>query len=249
MKLVLADPTYLKDSIAVISDLVNEARFKITKDGVEMIAMDPANVAMVVFKLLSSAFTEYDVPQTTELGLNLANLKQVLRRAKANDILSLELSEEGKLQIQLRSNTIRTFSLPIIDMEEKEQRVPNLTFPVSITTASHVLNDAIEDADIVAESVSLAAEPGKFLVSAEGDLSKAHIEIKHGEETKITTSDLKARVKAKYSIEYLKKMMQAGKLADSVTIAFNQDYPLKLEYKVVDKVLLSFILAPRVEND
>jgi hypothetical protein len=32
-------------------------------------------------------------------------------------------------------------------------------------------------------------------------------------------------------------------------IQFNKDYPLKLEYKTVDKVSLSFILAPRVEND
>jgi proliferating cell nuclear antigen len=248
MKLVLADPTYLKDSIAVISELVNEARFKVSRDGVEMIAMDPANVAMVVYKLLSSAFTEYDVEQTTELGINLASLKQVLRRSKANDILTLEMSEEGKLNIQLKGGTTRTFSLPIIDLEEKEQRVPNLTFPVNVSTASHVLNDAIEDADIVAESVTFAAEPGRFLVSAEGDLSKAHIEVKHGDETKIT-SESPAKVKAKYSIEYLKKMIQAGKLADSVSIGFNQDYPLKLEYKVVDKLLLSFILAPRVEND
>jgi proliferating cell nuclear antigen len=248
MKLVLADPTYLKDSIAVISDLVNEARFKISKDGVEMIAMDPANVAMVVYKLLSSAFTEYDVPKETELAINLANLKQVLRRVKANDILTLMVTEENKLQITLKGSTTRTFSLPIIDIEEKEQRVPNLTFPINVTTSSSVLNDAIEDADIVAESVTFAAEPEKFSISAEGDLSKAHIEIGHGTDTKVTTES-SAKVKAKYSIEYLKKMIQAGKLADTVSIGFNQDYPLKLEYKVVDRLLLSFILAPRVEND
>lgn len=248
MKLVLADPTYLKDSIAVISDLVNEARFRISRDGLEMIAMDPANVAMVVYKLLSSAFTEYDVPQEAVLAINLQNLRQVLRRAKANDILTLEVTGENKLQITLKSNTVRTFSLPIIDIEEKEQRVPNLSFPVTISTSSHVLNEAIEDADIIAESVSFVAEPGKFSVSAEGDLSKAHIEITHGNETTVA-SESKAKVKAKYSIEYLKKMIQAGKLADTVSISFNQDYPLKLEYKVVDKLLLSFILAPRVEND
>lgn len=248
MKLVLADPTYLKDSIAVISDLVNEARFKISKDGVEMIAMDPANVAMVVFKLLSSAFTEYDVKQDTELGLNLASLRQVLRRAKANDILTLELADENRLKIQLRSNTVRTFSLPIIELEEKEQSVPNLTFPVTISTSASVLNDAIDDADIVAESVAFIAGTDKFHVSAEGDLSKAHTEVSQGEETKINNEN-KTTVKAKYSIEYLKKMIQASKLADQATLSFNQDYPLKLEYKVVDKLLLSFILAPRVEND
>ena len=54
MKLVLAEPRYFKESIAIISDLVTEAKFKATKDGLELIAMDPANVAMVIFKLLSS---------------------------------------------------------------------------------------------------------------------------------------------------------------------------------------------------
>ncbi len=224
MRLVLADPTLLKDSISVISDLVNEARFKITRDGLELIAMDPANVAMVIFKLLSSSFTEYDVEKEQEIAVNLANFKQILRRVGASDILTLEIATENKLQIQLKGGTTRTFSLPLIELEEKEQRVPNLTFPIHIGTTSTVLNDAISDADIVAESVTFAAD------------------------TKIK-SESPAKIKAKYSIEYLKKMINAGKLANEVSIFFNQDYPLKLEYKVVDKLLLSFILAPRVEND
>jgi len=248
MRLVLGDPILLKDSIAVISDLVNEARFKITRDGLELVAMDPANVAMVIFKLFSSSFTEYDVEKEQEIAINLQNFKQILRRVGPSDILALELTGENKLQIQLKGNTIRTFSLPLIEIEEKEQRIPNLTFPVIIGTTSAVLNDAIADADIVAESVTLAVEPEKFTISAEGDLSKAHIEIKNGEETKIK-SQSPAKIKAKYSIEYLKKMINAGKLANEVSIFFNQDYPLKLEYKIVDKLLLSFILAPRVEND
>jgi len=248
MKLVLADPTILKDSISVISELVNEARFKITKDGLELVAMDPANVAMVIFKLLSSSFTDYQVEKDQEIALNLANFKQILRRVGASDILSLELNEENKLKIQLKGNTTRTFSLPLIEIDEKEQKVPSLTFPIAIETHSTVLNDAIADADIVAESVSFAVEPDKLTISAEGDLSKANIEIKHGDETKIKTES-PAKIKSKYSIEYLKKMINASKLADQVSIFFNQDYPLKLEYKVMDKLLLSFILAPRVEND
>jgi len=43
--------------------------------------------------------------------------------------------------------------------------------------------------------------------------------------------------------------MQASKLSDEVSIQFNKDYPLKLEYKEINKVMLSFILAPRVENE
>ncbi len=248
MKLMLADPTILKDSISVISDLVNEARFKLTKDGLELVAMDPANVAMVIFKLLSSNFTEYELEKDTEISVNLANFRQILRRVNASDVIILEAGTDNKLKIQLKGATNRTFSIPLIELEEKEQRVPSLTFPVSVNTTSNLLNEAIADADVVAESVTFAVEPDKFTIAAEGDLSKAQIEIKHGDDTKIK-SESSAKVKSKYSIEYLKKMIAASKLANEVNIFFSQDYPLKLEYKVLDKLLLSFILAPRVEND
>ena len=79
-------------------------------------------------------------------------------------------------------------------------------------------------------------------------MSQANIEIKEGDRTKIKV-DGDEKVKAKYSIEYLKKMITGSKIADEVSIYFNNDYPLKLEYKTVDKVILSFILAPRVENE
>ncbi|MBI4150155.1 proliferating cell nuclear antigen (pcna) [Candidatus Woesearchaeota archaeon] len=246
MHLSLAEPKYLKESISIISELVNEATFKVTGNGIELVAMDPANVAMVIFKLLPSSFVEYKVDKPQEIAINLSNLKQVLKRAKPNDAITLEL-DENKLKITLKSNTTRTFSLPIIDLEEKEQRVPELNFAASVKTVSTVLNEAVEDVDIVAESVSFIAENGKFTVQAEGDLSKAHIEVPEGNETKV---DVKGdKVRSKYSIEYLKKMINGSKLADEVTISFNKDYPLRLDYRTLDKVSLSFILAPRVEND
>ena len=246
MKLTLAEPSYLKESISIISDLVNEARFKINKDAMELVAMDPANVAMVIFKLLSSCFTEYDVKGDIQIAIDLGNLKQILRRVGGNDMLSLQLTDDNKLSIQLKGNTIRTFNLPIIELEEKEQKIPDLKFPIKITMPSSTLTSSIEDADIVAEAVTFEVDKGKFTIHASGDLSQAKIEIKESDVIKIEAS---GKVKAKYSIEYLKKMIGGSKLSDDVEIRFNDDYPLKLEFKAVDKLLLSFILAPRVEND
>lgn len=248
MKVVLAEPRYFKESIAIISDLVTEAKFKANKDGLELIAMDPANVAMVIFKLLSSCFTKYEVKEQEEIAVNLNNVKQILRRAKSDDILSLETTDDNKLKIELKSNTVRSFSIPTLDLEEKEQKVPQLTFPISIMMEASVLSEAIEDVSVVGESVTFLGEKSQLLVKAEGDISKAFIEIKNDENTVIKAEgDIK--YKAKYSLEYLRKMIAGSKLHDKVMLYFNTDYPLKLEYKVTDRLLLSFILAPRVDND
>ena len=165
MKLSLAEPKYLKESIAIISELVTEGRFKINKDSIELIAMDPANVAMVIFKLLSSSFSEYEVDKDIEISINLSNLKSILRRTKPTDIITLEM-EGNRLKIQIKGISTRSFLLPLIDIEEKQQKIPELNFPVDIKTSSEILNDAIEDVDVVSDSVSFEINKNRFIISA-----------------------------------------------------------------------------------
>lgn len=245
MKLTIADTKFLKDSVSIIADLVTEVRFKVTKNGLELVAMDPANVAMVVYKLLSSGFVEYDVKNERIIAINLNELKQVLRRVKPNDTLTLE-NPEAKLKVTLKGASKREFLLPLIDVEEKEQKVPSLKFSVTVKTDSSAINDAIEDVDIIGESVAFIATTKAFQISSSSDLSKAEVELLPDERTSI---EAKEETRSKYSIEYLKKMIQGAKLADKVTVQFSKDYPLQLDYTVKDRMQLMFILAPRVDND
>lgn len=245
MKLVLAEPRLLKDSISIISELVNEVTFKIDKDKIEIVAMDPANVAMVVFKLLSSAFVEYSVKESEDLAVNLDNLNQVLKRAKPADTVTLELVE-NKLKITLRGESTRTFSLSLIDADESEQKIPELKFDTKVEMPSIALTEAIDDMDIVAESVALMAEPNKLTIQSEGRFNTARVEVPKNDNTTITTKD---KISAKYSIEYLKKIVKGSKLAETVMLNFGKEYPLRADYKIMDRLMLSFILAPRVDND
>ena len=245
MKLTLADAKYFKESISVISDLVVEVNFKITPDWIEMVAMDPANVAMVVFKLMGSTFTEYDVKEPITIGVNLNNLKQVLKRAKANDQITLEV-EASKMKVTFRGTTLRTFQLPLLPADDSDKKEHDLKFKVTINADSSLLSDAVEDADIVAESLSFEADKDALTIQATGDNNKLVIEVDPSKGTQIQASE---KSRAKYSIEYLKKMVSGAKISPKVKIQFSKDYPLRLEYVEKDAVQLVFILAPRVDND
>jgi len=245
MKLTLQETKYLKEPVLIISELVNEATFKVDRDKIELIAMDPANVAMVIFKLLSSAFIEYDVKEKVDLTVNLDNLKQILKRLNADDILTLELVN-NKLRLELKSNTNRVFNLSLINSEETVKKVPELKFPLKIETQTSLFDQAIEDTDIVSDSVSFIVDKDKFSIEALGTLTTAKVDLLPDAQTKIQGE---SKVTSRYSLEYLKKMIKASRLADEVVIQFNKDYPLKLSYKILDKMLMEFILAPRVAND
>lgn len=248
MKLTLAEHRTLVDSINVISEIVNEVRFKIDPEKIDLVAMDPANVAMIDFKLFNTAFSEYDVDKEYNLCVSLDSLKSVLKRTKPSDVLTLQIDEEkNKLKVQLKSDNTRTFNLALIDFDEKEQKVPDLNFTASIETSSMVFDEAIQDADVIADAVVLEALSDKLIVKGESNLSDVSAEIFKDDETKIQISG--ESVASKYSIEYLKKLIKGGKLANKVKLQFGKDYPLRVDYLVQDKLNLGFILAPRVAND
>ncbi len=249
MKLVLAEPKLLKESVSIISDLVNEVTFKADSDKIELLAMDPANVAMVMFKIVSSAFVDYKVEKPVSFSVNLDNLDQILRRAKPNDTLHIELdSKNNKLKVQIKGENSKTFNLSLIDIDESDQKVPDLKFNVKAEIPSQVFNESVEDMDIVAESVALSAEAGKLTVESEGRFNAARVEIVGSTDTVINMSKEDKSI-AKYSIEYLKKIVKGAKLSDVAVIQFSDEYPLRVDYKVMDKLMLSFILAPRVDSD
>ncbi len=248
MKLTLSEPRYLKDSILIISELVNTANIKIMKDRIELIAMDPANVAMVVFKLLSSAFSEYTVLEEKTIGVNLTSLTQIMKRVKPTDVLTLELDErKNRLNVTLIGATAKRFELALLDIEQKEQRIPNLKFNVKVETNTLMFNEAIEDMDIISDSLSLGANVDKFIVQSEGSISTGKVEVSSDEETNINV--IGEPVNSRYSVEYMKKIIKGSKLANNVTLEFGQDYPLRTEYKVMDKLSLMFILAPRTPTE
>ena len=248
MKLTLTEPRLLKEPINTISELVNDVKLSIDKDKVELIAIDPSNVAMVVFRLLSSAFVEYQVTGKVDISIRLDGLKQVLKRAKPSDTLILQLDEDKRrLKLQLNGETSRTFNVSLLDLEQKEQKIPDLKFNARIEMNSITFDEAIQDMDIISDSVSLTVDEKKFSIASEGNISDGLVEITD-DSGALISMDKKEPFKARYSIEYLKKIIKGSRLADKVIIQFDKDYPLKVDYILKDKLQLSTILAPRVEN-
>ena len=129
---------------------------------------------MVVFKLLASSFVEYNLEKEEEICINLDNFKQVLKRAKPNDSLIMELGD-SKLNVTLKGDSVRKFSLSLINIEEEEQKIPDLKFLGNVEINNVLFNEAVEDMDVVAESVGFILDEGKFGLSAAGNLNAADV--------------------------------------------------------------------------
>jgi len=244
MLLKIDNPKILADAISVISDLVLEVKAKVTKKGFEIIAIDPANVALVVLKIPSGAFSQYNVEKEEELGLNLEDFKQVLRRIDSSLIIE---RKENTLKLRTQDRAKRAFSLSLIDVEQEERKIPELNFDTKIEIPSQTFSDVINDALIVADSASFVTnkQDDTFTVEAKGTLNQAKTEF-DSDEIKIEAEDSKS----KYSLEYLAKFVRASKLAPKLAINYSNDYPARFDFfNPETNIELSFILAPRVEEE
>jgi proliferating cell nuclear antigen len=242
MLLKLDHPKLFSDIISIISELVLEVRIKVNKEGLSLIAIDPANVAMVSFKLPAEAFSDFEVDSEEVLGVSLDSLKAVLRRVKTGSVLLLS-KQENEINIQIKDKIKREFNLALIEIEGEEKKIPSLEFVSKVEMSSTDFLEAIEDCSVVADSCSFITEPDKFLIKAKGALNSFKSEFSSDELSIVAQS-----ATSKYSLEYLQKMIKATKITDRVVINFSTDYPLKLDFKT-PFIDLSFILAPRVDSE
>lgn len=242
----LDESRILSNTVAIISDFISEATFLINKDGMRLTAMDPANISMVILDILPSAFTSYKVDKPEEVTINLDNLKQALRRVKPIEPISLT-AESNRLVLTIFSKSIKKFQIPMLEKEVKEKQVPNLEFNARIELDAKEFRDFVDDASVVGDALTFSANSDKLKLSAGDAGSRVNIELAKGSDT-LVNLDVKEPVTAIYSIEYLKKIARASVLADTATFQFSTDYPLKVDYKSINKLQMSFILAPRIEN-
>jgi len=241
MQLKLESPKLFTDIISIISELVTEVKIKVDKEGMSLTAVDPANVAMVYFKLPAELFSEFEVPTDETIGVNLDNLKAILRRCKLGSSLTLQ-KHENLLKIGIQDRIKRDFSLALLDIDTEEKEIPEWEFQSVIKMDAESFAQVIEDCGVVSDACTFLAEPTKFQVEASGinsaraEFSSDEVEIHSGNST------------SRYSLEYLNKFIKGNKISNRVTINFSDNHPIRINFPT-GQVMLSFILAPRVEQD
>ncbi len=241
MQIKLENPKLFSDLISIISELVTEVRLKVTRDGIHLIAIDPANVAMVYFKMPADLFTQFDLQRDEVLGVNLENLKAVLRRCKPGSALTLA-KEDNVLRLSIQDRIKRDFTLALLDIDAEEKEMPQWEFKSVIKMDADAFAEVVEDCLVVSDACTFFAEPTKFIVEAHG-LNSARAEFS-SDEVEIYSDKSKAR----FSLEYLNKFVKGAKISNRVTLSLSDDHPMRIDFPT-GNVMLSFVLAPRIEQE
>ena len=161
----LSEPRILNGVVMILSDFITEATFSFQKESIKLIAMDPANISMVVLNILPSAFTEYKVETPIDITVNLEALKQAIKRAKPTEQVAMTI-EKNKLKITVFGKSMKKFYVPLLEREGKERKVPALEFMATAELDANEFRDYIDDASIAGDATTFQADKNTFAISA-----------------------------------------------------------------------------------
>jgi proliferating cell nuclear antigen len=234
----------LRDAIESVSSLVDEVKFAISEKGLELKAVDPANVAMVSLKILAEAF-EYFSATPGEIGVDLVRLSDVLSMADKGENVQLELDEEShKLRIGVGS---LSYTLSLIDPTaiRKEPRIPELDLPAHVTLPGSELRRAVKAAEKVSDHVVLGVSEDGFFMEAKGDIDSLKLKIPGTELLGMKPGEARSL----FSLDYLEDMSKSIGKANEVTLEMGIDYPLRVHFRLGQSVEINYLLAPRIEQE
>ncbi len=232
----------LKEITDLLLTLVTEAKFEFTKKGFSVKCVDPAHVAMIVLDLPKDAFLEYNVPEDTEIGVDLEKIKDFLKTASSSDVIELK-KEDSRLTL-IVGNLSR--SMPTIDPSSMTvPKVPSLGLPTRAVIPSEQFIDGIKAAENISDNITLHITPNEFRLYTKGDEDSSNLVI-----PKDLLKELKCDQEAKslYPVDYLLKFTKAVN-SDYLTINLGTDYPVKIDFTFSNgKGQGMFLLAPRIEE-
>ena len=249
MRLPSAD--YFSDLMKAIHAVVDEGTFKVTPEGMRLVAMDPAHISLVDFELSNSAAEEYECGAELQITLSISELMKFLKRAKKGESLALSYDEQAKkLTITLVDATgsrERVFTLNALETVEARSATPKLTFDAKARLNVDAVKDAVKDSSVVSDYVKVTIAPEEVVFLAKGELGTVQTKLtKMGAAVYEIESD--KEVWAHFSINYLDKIVRpASDLSDEVAMELSTNKPIKLGFPIPSGKL-EYLIAPRIEG-
>lgn len=237
---------YIKDIAETVKLIVDEAVFSVSESGMKIVAVDPANVALIKVDVSLDAFDAFEATEG-KLGVDVVKLVDLIDSANNDDVIELDLDEtEHKLRIVMGK---LSYKMGLLDPSSlrKEPNIPSLDLPTYVVLKGEEIKRAVKASEKVGDYVTFGVRDDVFFVEAVGDTDKVSLEL-----TKDQVIDLKLGgnvTRSSFSIVYLSSIVKSVAKASDVTIYLGEDMPMILRYKLADgRVVIDYLLAPRVES-
>jgi len=237
---------YIAQTMAKITD---DVPFTASEEGLSASVLSPDKTTMTVLSIPSTAFEEFEVDGKTSFIVSSSELNRIARRGTRNNSIEFLLEEEERrLRVSFideKTGLTRTFYMQLREGVVEPLREIKLELPVSVRMLASDFKDLLRDAKIVGDEIELVAE-GSRLEARCITQQKEYYNIMEEGAPLISIMNSGEKASARYSLDALQAALKATSAAESMTLEFGQDLPLKLVFELPGGGVLTYWVAPRV---
>lgn len=246
-----ANGAFLKALVDSVQDIVKEANFDFSHNGLSMQAMDSSHVCLLSIELPQTAFSHFRCDHPTTIGMSLTALAKLLKCCGNDDIVTLQQSNDDVLTFMFESpdgNRVSDFELKLMNIDSEMLQVPDTEFPAEVQMSSSLLTKICKDLKELDDVLTISTDSKSGVTfSVDGAVSKGRVVLRSGTEDITIRSE--GTVTAKYSLRYLNMFTRASVLSSSVSFKMSADLPLVVKYEVVHGGQVQFFLAPKMADE
>ena len=242
--------TSIKSTFEVLKDILNDVNIYFNQDGIQLLTLDTARVALIDLNFSAENFEEYNFNQHSEIsaGFNILNTYKLLKCISNNDILTASISSGDFFKINIENkqkNSSSEFKLKLLDIDEDKIQKPDIKMDCVTTIPSIDFQRICRDMNNFASDVYITRENDKFIIECEGDYANQKTVIECVDDNKFT-----GKIKGKYSLKYLTLFTKATGLCSIVQIMQEIDNRfLVLKYNIANLGEIKFYLATKMDED
>lgn len=245
LKIEFEDARNWLDLLDAIRDIVEEAVFIATQEGLSLRAMDSARVAMVDLKLPVVFFPDYKIEkEDVKFAISVADMIKSLKGTKKGYKLVIELGEENLLRLSFIGKGKHVFEFPLLDITAESLPSLKLKFEAHIKIETDIIGNAIKNLEKFSDYVTFRANSEKLILSGRSEKGRAASEFLKDE---LISLEVENESVASYSTEYLLNILGKSELSEVTLLEFGNRVPLKVTYGLAGEGEISYFLAPRTE--
>jgi len=256
MELKTVQTGAFKTLIEALKEILTDANIEFTDSSMKVITMDPTQTILVHLKLEKDNFESYFCKHKIFIGVNMLNFFKLIRTLTNNDALTMFIDSDNANCLGIRiengeKNSLTTYYLNLIEVDETTYQIPPAQFESIITMPSNEFNKICRDMINLSDIIEIKSVGNQMIFSCKGEFACQETiigEASNGLNFVKSTSD-DTIIQGYYNLKHLVLFTKCTNLCNSIEIYMKNNFPIVIKFAVGSLGNLKLALAPKVEVD
>lgn len=247
--------------MTALKDILLETNITFQSDGIRIVNMDKSHIILVHMHLEASNFEHFFIKHPKiVIGVNMFHLFKLINSIDNDDTLTFFIEKEHYsdgvvkfLGMKFENGNImqcKTQYLRLIEPDDKELDIPNVTYSSIINVPSSDFQKIIRDMSSLSDRIEIKCVGDELIFSLVGPFAKVQIRRSecNGTLEYIQKQDNTKIVQGEFSLKYLSYFIKCTNLCNTIELMIENDLPLIVKYDVASLGEIKLCLASLPSN-